>query len=366
MALKGLVDRKRSVAPEQSRLKPKEAQNALTGNLCRCTGYQQILDAAAQVPLSDIPGLKKESWHSTMLRTLKKESSRSLFIDTETFSFFAPRSLPEAIGFLAENQDAKIIGAGTDIGVLVNKGKLKYRKLLSLHVVSRLYSIEKIGSARTGFRMRVGAQATLEKVRRATEKTIPEFSSYLALFASPQIKNVATLAGNVANASPIGDTLPFLLSMHAQLNLVSRRGERQLPLDKFFLGYRRTALKAGEIITSIEFDIPERGEALFLYKTSQRKDLDISSVNGAIRFAPKFTRVALGGIAAVPIRIKSLEAFLDKHRTGRDCVQSAITLLQQEIHPLSDLRGSSGFRRVLAENFLRSSILGFQEKAGPC
>lgn len=359
MALKGIVDKKRVCDPKKEHLQGKEAQNALTGNLCRCTGYNQILDAAIAIPLQEIPALTESTWTKAMQAALKKEVKEPLFIETPSFSLFAPVTLKEAAAYLNQNKLARVIGAGTDVGVLVNKGKLRFHQLLSLHLIAELYAIDAKLSKKEGSRVTVGARVSLSDLRREMVSLIPQFASFLNLFASPQIKNVATLIGNVANASPIGDTLPFLLAMNAKVHLVSSKGTRTIALDKFFLKYRQTDLKKNELITSIEFDVPKAGEKLFLYKTSQRKDLDISAVNGAIRFCEDGTRVAFGGVAAVPMRMKELETFLSKDSDG-DTVAKAVALLQKEIRPLSDLRGSGSFRRLLAENFLKESILEFQ------
>lgn len=359
MALKGLTEKK--CASDAKKITEKEAKNALTGNLCRCTGYRQILDAAVSIPLEKSLSLNKDSKLVGAEKSLRRETEIPFLIETEAFAFYAPIKIKDAAKYLKKNPGSRILGAGTDLGVAVNKGKLRFNTVISLHLISDLYEAKKVGNKKDGFKMRVGARVTLEKLRCALKESFPEFANYLDIFASPQIKNVATLVGNIANASPIGDTLPLLLAMNARKHVVGSQKARWIEMNDFFLGYRLVALKKDEIIEFVEFDLLSEEESLFLLKTSQRKDLDISSVNGAIRFSKDSIRVALGGVAGVPYRLRKLEALLEEKAKSPNHNQEAIDLLQKEIRPLSDLRGSQAMRRILAENFLKESLQKYQE-----
>jgi xanthine dehydrogenase small subunit len=246
--------------------------------------------------------------------------------------------------------------AATDLGVVHNKGKLRLSRLVSLHLVEELYEVRKAAG-----RITVGARVTLTELRDAVKEDVPEFARFLDLFASPQIKNVATLVGNVGNASPIADTPPFLLVAGARVNTVGATGKkRSIPIERFYIDYRKTALQAGEIVVSIDFEIPDAKESLALYKISQRKDLDISAVNAGFRVQWKdcersvieSIRVAYGGVAAIPLRLRKTEALLSGARLSSEVIAGALKSLQSEMKPLSDLRGSSAFRRVVAENLL--------------
>ena len=183
------------------------------------------------------------------------------------------------------------------------------------------------------------------------------------IFSSPQIKNVATLVGNLANASPIGDTLPFLLVSRAIVHVASAKGSRKIPISDFFVAYRTLALKKGELIVGVEFEIPSKKEFLRLYKTSQRKDLDISAVSVALRMTvdPKSKKIsnvllAMGGVAATPIRLRSVEKILTGEVHSSELLEAALRQTQKEITPLDDLRGTSAFRRVIAENTLKQAL----------
>jgi xanthine dehydrogenase small subunit len=186
----------------------------------------------------------------------------------------------------------------------------------------------------------------------------------LNVFASPQIKNSGTLVGNIANASPIGDSLPFLLVADAHVLVLKKPGKRMIPLTKLFRGYRQLALKSGEWISAVSFRAPQKTEVLRLYKAATRKDLDISTVSAAFVFDLKpnrkdasltiqSARMALGGVAAVPLRLSRVEAFLRNKVLDRSLIDATQKILQEEIEPLSDLRGSAAYRRILVQGFLQ-------------
>ena len=205
---------------------------------------------------------------------------------------------------------------------------------------------------------------TIKDLKSFSKEQIPEFARFLDIFASPQIKNVATLIGNVANASPIADTPPFLLVTKAQVKILGTHGLRSLPIEEFFLGYRKTALESTELITGIEFEIPSPKDKLKLYKISERKDLDISTVNAAFRlvwenernFEIKEMLIAFGGVAAIPLRCFKTESIFNGARFNEALFKKASQSLQKEMSPLGDVRGSSAFRRVLVHNLLRKFL----------
>lgn len=362
VAMTGLIEKK--LCAKQKSCSLQDAKNAFTGNLCRCTGYQPILDAALSIDLKQCRPLAARYSTREQSAELARVRKLPLSIETDGFSFFAPRTLREAAQYLRRYPDARLAAAATDLGVAVNKGKLRLRRIVSLHLVDKLYAVKPVKKERVS----VGARVTLTELRDAMKKRVPEFARFLDLFASPQIKNTATLIGNVANGSPIGDTPPFLLVANAVVKIVGPTTKREVPFEKFHLGYRKTALRPGELIAAIEFDVPAKTEALALYKTSQRKDLDISAVNAAFRIEwanrnrtrVKSARIALGGVAATPVRVpaaeKALAALSLDVDTFEESREAVVTLLQSSIAPLSDLRGTSAFRRLLVENFFRKFL----------
>jgi xanthine dehydrogenase small subunit len=364
VALAGAVDTKLAGSRAQKptaegstgRLTEREAKNALTGNLCRCTGYQPIIDAATDIDLLQCQSLSSRFSSREQLRELKKVRAQSVLVKNEAFEFFAPLSLREAARFLSKNRDARILAAATDLGVFHNKRRARLVKCVSLHLVEDL---DRLAVLKNG-RIRVGARVTLTALREFCKKREPELARFLDIFASPQIKNVATLVGNVANASPIADTPPFLLVADAEVHIVGTRGgERSLALADFFIGYRKTALKPGEVIAAISFRPSAKTETTALYKVSERKDLDISNVNAGFRatFSLSKTgriassvRIAYGGVSAVPLRLRKTEKMLEGKLLTAELLREAARSMQSEVAPIDDVRGSGTYRRVLAEN----------------
>ncbi|MGZ3672102.1 MAG: xanthine dehydrogenase small subunit [Bdellovibrionota bacterium] len=354
MALSALVEKKIN-AGEAGKLDRKEAQNALTGNLCRCTGYQQIVDAAASVEVRTCESVGKRFYNSAQEKELKAALEKPVLLEGGEFSFFAPVGLGDACRFLSRAPTTRPLASATDLGVVHNKGIRRIEKALSLHLVPELYALQ---ISKKGV-VSAGARVTLAELRRELKEKCPEVARFLNLFASPQIKNIATLVGNVANASPIADTPPFLLACNAVVKIAGPRGKRSVPLKDFYLGYRKTDLRKGELIAAIEFTLPAADELFALYKISERKDLDISCVNAglALSLDAKGTirgaRLAFGGMAATPVRLTRTEKLLEGKAPSLELLGVAQASLQEELTPLSDVRGSSAFRRVLAANLLK-------------
>lgn len=359
MALAGRFERK------CAKLDEKQARNALTGNLCRCTGYQPILEAATAIDPKRVENLRARYTSSVIEKDLANVLREPLHIEAEGSSsapehrdFFAPVNWKEAARFLGRRRDARLIGASTDLGVQVNKGRFDPRALLSLHLVPEAYAIGQVrDKARTW--IEVGARVTLTELRDFVEPLVPEFAKFLNLFASPQIKNVATLVGNVANGSPIGDTLPFLMAMDAEVDVVGPRGRRSVPFVDFYKGYKKLDLRPGEIVTAVRFAAPAKGEQVRLFKVSQRKDLDISSVNAAFRVkmgkdgSVIEARVVFGGVGPTVLRLRTVERALTGPRPTEATLTRASEAMRKEMTLLSDVRGSAEYREMLCENLFR-------------
>lgn len=337
----------------------KTAANYLTGNLCRCTGYEPILDAAESIKHN--PNFRVASRYLTpsLIMSLKTATKKPVeFEDSQGRIFSAPPTLKEACKFLRHKKGARLIAAATDLGVQTNKGRPLPEALLSLQNIDELYRL--LASKKA---LHVGARVTLSQLRVAASTEFPELSRFLDIFASPQIKNSATLVGNLANASPIGDTLPMLLATNARVHTAywssGKLLKRSIPITKFFLGYKKLAIKPFELIYKVEIPLGTQIENLKLYKSSQRKDLDISAVGAAFRVATNKSglvtdaALALGGVAATPTRLPQVEKLLLGKTISEDLVAECADALNSSIKPLSDVRGTSGFRRVLATNMLK-------------
>ena len=367
-------------AVTEQQIDAKMAANYLTGNLCRCTGYAPIVEAALKVRATEKHSVAGRYSNSAAIADALNTATKSLLIEHDGIKLFAPVSLREAVTFAAQNPGFKVLAAATDMGVQTNKGKPLPRALLSLHLVSELYQAK---HSRSG--IVVGARVTLAQLRRLCETSAPELASFLNLFGSPQIKNVATLVGNIANASPIGDTLPFLLIAEAVVHVASRPGgkgpihKRNIEFTDLYVGYKKLALTPEEIITHVSFNATDSKELLRLYKVSQRKDMDISAISGAFSMTmagrvkssvvnttthagtrktkspPRVVsaRIAYGGVAATPIRMPEIEAALVGDFTMKKA-QAVAHMIASAITPLSDVRGSAAYRRVTATNlFMR-------------
>lgn len=357
MALAALAEEK--ISNKDYNISEEEGKNALTGNLCRCTGYDSIINAATRVELKNEKSLKERYHNKEIEKHLEDINSQEVLIESDSFCFYAPKSYENALEYLRKHENVKIIASATDLGVVHNKRKLRLTHLLSLHLISESYDMTKTNDV-----IEVGAQVTLTEFRHFLKKYLPEYANYLDIFASPQIKNNATLIGNIANASPIGDNAPALLALDAKVVLLSKGGERVENLSQFFLSYRKTSLKRGELIKSIKFNLPEN--SIFkLFKNSIRKDLDISTINLAVNANLKNKcidniLIGAGGIAATPIRLIKTEKFLKGKTLDFQIITQACEIAQKEFHPISDVRSSASYRRVIFENTLTRLLGGLQ------
>jgi xanthine dehydrogenase small subunit len=325
----------------------RDARRALTGNLCRCTGYEPILNACAEV--GNQPRIEELYPSSAMLRELEKHEGEAV----RAGDFFKPVELSEAIAFKSANPKCVIVQGATDFGVWCNKRGFEPGAVLSLDGIAGLGEIRLRGGT-----LEVGGRVTLAELEEFVTPRIRPFAEVLDRFGSPQIKNAGTLAGNIANASPIADTLPFLYVSDAQLELTGRDGARTVSIAAFYKGYKTLDLRADEIITRILIPLPADGEILRLYKVSKRSHLDISSFTAAMlmrRAGERIDhiRIAYGGVAPTVLRLPRTEAFLTGKPFSLATLENAGNVARDEIAPISDVRGSREFRRQLAENVLR-------------
>lgn len=350
MAMTGLLEKK--CERKENTISEKEAKNAMTGNLCRCTGYAPIIEAATQIDLKNYQSIKERFLTQDILKEIEAILNEDLTIKGEDFEFYASKNLKDLLKYKQDNPQARILASSTDLGVVHNKRKLKFQKLISLQMIESLYQIDFDNNI-----ISVGARVSLEQLRRFLEDKIPEFSNYIDIFASPQIKNIGTLIGNIANASPIGDTPPPLLVLDAIVVVEGINGKRDIALKDFFLDYRKTAIKSEEIITHLRFELP-KNTFLKIIKTSNRKDLDISTVNFAFHYDGKF-KISAGGVAAIPLRLKKTEDYLNNN--SKIDIDQAVKTLHSEFNPITDVRASSSYRRIVVENFFKRTLNEYKE-----
>jgi xanthine dehydrogenase small subunit len=329
-----------------------DIDDALTGNLCRCTGYRPIVEAAATSCVQDGRDhlTQSESQVATKLAGLGKSS---LHIHTPRQEYVQPRSLTEALRFKKSHPHAIVLCGATDVALRVTKRRELLATVLDVSFVPELRVV-----ARDSTGIRIGAAVTLSTVADTIAEDFPALRQMLAVFGSLQIRNLATLGGNLGTASPIGDMLPVLMAYKANVVLRSESGSRTVPMDEFVVGYRKTVRRPDELITEIQLPVLANGAIVKSYKVSKRKDLDISTLSAGFRLELNGGRtieqimLAYGGMAERARRASTVERFLVGKAWSRHTVEEAIPMIETEFTPISDARGGAEFRMVAAKNLL--------------
>ena len=328
-----------------------EALHALSGNLCRCTGYRPILDAAQtmnhwpDVPLDE----------SGLLQQLKllAQDGRAPAADSASNFYATPTTLAELLRLRAAHPQALIAAGTTDVGLWVTKQHRRFGQIIDVTRVTELRRIE-----RGAHSLSIGAAASLTEAFDALAESRPQLKPFFDRFAGLPVRESGTLGGNVANGSPIGDSMPLLIALGATLVLASTRGERTLPIEDFYLAYRKTALAPDEVLARIEVPQPTPHEWLRADKISKRFEDDISAVCLAVALQVEdgvihSARIGAGGVAAVPARAIQTEAALAGQQCAEAIFDAAASVLEAEFKPLSDMRASSAYRRAVLGNLLR-------------
>ena len=322
---------------------------ALAGNLCRCTGYAPIIRAARAAESAPIPAHMKDD-SAFILAQIPSGVSGERREGAEGPLSIRPQTIDELAAWYTANPDATLIGGATDVGLWVTKMHRDLPKTAFLNGIAELAQITDQGD-----RLHIGAGVTIEALRTAMAPHHPSFAELLRRYSSTQVRHAATIGGNIANGSPIGDGPPALIALGAVLHL--RRGDtsRDMPLEDFFLDYRKQDRHAGEFVTGIT--IPKSAPNLRCYKISKRFDQDISAVCGCFNIdtaGGKITaaRIAFGGMAGIPKRAAALEgALIGQPLTPATAMQVA-PLMAQDFTPLSDMRASAAYRLEVAQNLL--------------
>ena len=326
-----------------------DLRTAISGNLCRCTGYRPILEAGAR--MFDLPPVHFD--RDALTRALTAIARKGSFHYRHAAGdFHAPKSLAELVALRAAHPAATILAGCTDIGLWVNKQMRELGTILYVGDVEDLHAIRRDGGV-----LRIGAAVTLEDAYRALAMHYPQVAEMWERFASVPIRNAGTLGGNVANGSPIGDSMPWLIAVGASVVLRSAEGARSVALDEFYLAYMKKDLRAGEIVEAIDVPLPVPGLAFRTYKVSKRYDSDISAVCAAFALRLESgrvaaVRIAYGGMAAVPKRAREAEAALAGRPWDEAAARAAMVALVSDFEPLTDMRASSAYRMETAQNLL--------------
>ena len=324
------------------------AQQDLSGNLCRCTGYRPILDAA--MSMGELPEAHVNE--SVLLHQLRQLRSAQLPVG-DAACYLAPQTLAALLEARAAHPDAQLVAGCTDVGLWINKLHMAFAKVLDLSRVQELRRVE-----RYPHHLAIGAAVTLSGAFAALGAERPQLGGFFARFAGLPVRNSGTLGGNVANGSPIGDSMPLLIALGANVLLMSVRGHREIPLEQLYTGYRRNVFAADEVLAWIKVPHPLPGELLRVYKVSKRFEDDISALCLALQLhivdgAVQRVSIGVGGVAATPVRAVRTEAFLRTKSWSQSTVQQAMEVLRAEFSPISDMRASAAYRTEVLGNLLQ-------------
>lgn len=325
------------------------AQEELSGNLCRCTGYRPILDAAQQ--MAALPGMAVNEAEVLQKLKLLAQDQRA---QTANFSYIAPTSQAALLAARAAHPGAQVVAGCTDVGLWVTKQHKQYTQVIDVTRAAELRQVAQHADA-----IHIGAAVSLTDAFAALTAQWPQLHRFATRFAGLPVRNSGTLGGNVANGSPIGDSMPLLIALRAQVVLASQaRGERQLPLEDLYTGYRQNVMAADELLVRIVVPRPTPQEQLRAYKISKRFDDDISAVclvlnldivDGTVQRAS----IGAGGVAATPARARQTEAALAGQPWTEATAQRAAAVLQAEFSPISDMRASGAYRRQVLGSLLQ-------------
>jgi xanthine dehydrogenase small subunit len=335
-----------------------EVNDFIAGNLCRCTGYRPIVDAALAACAAPPHDRFADEEPEVVRRLAALADDADVLVGNEQRFFAAPASVTSLADIYAKHPDAVLVSGATDVGLWVTK---QLRDLPKIIWLGRVRGLDTIGDGPDA--VTFGAMVTHQAAMPHLAAIDPDLGALMRRFAGRQVRTVGTIGGNIANGSPIGDTPPALIALESTLTLQQGETTRTLPLEEFFIAYGRQDRRPGEFVRAVRVRKLGPDDCFRCYKISKRFDSDISAVMGAFRFTRSgdhitAARIAFGGMAATPRRAAAAEAALAGVRLSDPTTWSAaLTALDADFSPLDDQRGSAGYRRDTARTLLRKALI---------
>ncbi|MCR9214482.1 MAG: xanthine dehydrogenase small subunit [Proteobacteria bacterium] len=331
--------------------------NVLAGNLCRCTGYGPIVDAAGKLAEAQI----QDKFHDQQTRTIEQlkelQQDDGISYEWQGRRYAAPKKLEDLARILKENPTATILAGATDVGLWVTKLHQTLETVIYIGQIEELRQMESVSDI-----LVIGAGVSYSDAWDKLAQYYPDFGELIRRIASTQIRNSGTIGGNIANGSPIGDTPPALIALDSRLILRSHSGSREMPLEDFFIDYGKQDLVPGEFVEKIHVPLPSANQHFATYKISKRFDQDISAVCAAFNLTldsgtVEKIRICYGGMAGTPKRARKTEAALIGQPWSEAILESTLAAMAEDYEPMTDMRASSTYRMKSAQNLLRKFFI---------